>query len=229
MQLYKIRGGNKEDLESRKYTIAIGISLGNKWFTTENILDLIEWCFTYTKDTVVVYIADSIHAINIEVRNRRSHASALKKALEMGNETLEEVRSSAEKKFSSNKNSKIIYAHWADLEDDIYKKKKEFLRKFYNENQEFKNTIYTIVSGFLAHEHRKFSDVEIHRFGDYLVEEMPELIAKVPVKGIVFDANAYPSDSPILEFAEEIQKGNKFPEIKKRILDTEPKVFLEVR
>ena len=33
MELYKIRGGNKEDLENKKYTLSVGISLGNKWFT----------------------------------------------------------------------------------------------------------------------------------------------------------------------------------------------------
>ena len=43
MQLHKIRGGDKEQLEKGEYTICVGISLGNRWFTTENIIELIRW------------------------------------------------------------------------------------------------------------------------------------------------------------------------------------------
>jgi len=43
MKLYKIRGGTEEELYKRNYNIGVGISLGNKWFSAENILGLVEW------------------------------------------------------------------------------------------------------------------------------------------------------------------------------------------
>ncbi|OHA88878.1 MAG: hypothetical protein A3C70_01680 [Candidatus Zambryskibacteria bacterium RIFCSPHIGHO2_02_FULL_43_14] len=65
MKLHKIRTGNREDLEDKKYTLSIGVSLGNKWFTIENIIDLIRWSLPRTKYDLVVYVGDSIHAINL--------------------------------------------------------------------------------------------------------------------------------------------------------------------
>ena len=70
MELKKIRSGNKDLLINKEYNIGVGISLGNKWFTPENIFGLIEFSLEYTKRRVVVYVADTIHAVNIEIRER---------------------------------------------------------------------------------------------------------------------------------------------------------------
>ena len=78
MKLYKVRSGEERLVYNKSYNIGVGISLGNKWFSVENILGLIEWSLKYTKDFVIVYVADSIHAINIEVRNRKSQQRHLK-------------------------------------------------------------------------------------------------------------------------------------------------------
>jgi len=58
---------------------------------------------------------------------------------------------------------------------------------------------------------------------------MPEVICRVPIKGYACDACVYPFDGELTQFVEQVQKGEIFPEIKANILDTEPKVFLEVR
>lgn len=42
MKLYTVRGGNKKAVYDKAYTIGVGISLGNKWFSPQNILELIE-------------------------------------------------------------------------------------------------------------------------------------------------------------------------------------------
>lgn len=49
------------------------------------------------------------------------------------------------------------------------------------------------------------------------------------MKGVVCDAFTYPFDGELPELTEKIQNGEIFPEIKENIMDTEPKVFLEVR
>lgn len=229
MKLGNIRGGTIEELESGQYTIGVGISLGNKWFTVNNIIGLIEWCFKYSKDKVIVYVADSIHAINLEVRNKISYKKALEKSNKMGDLILKDVKREAEKKFSKNENEKIVYVKWDEIIDDKYKQKLKFVRDFYKNNQDFRNFIVSFVKDFTSKEDRTFSEDEIYRLGEYIIEELPEIINRVYMKGIICQAYTYPFDGKLVEFVEKVQKGQIFQEIKENIMDTEPKVFLEVR
>ena len=109
MQLYKIRGGNKEKLESKQYNIGIGISLGNKWFSVDNIVALTKWALPYTREKVIIYVADSIHAINVEVRNRVTFQSALKKVDKLGSDILEQTRLVLESELPGADLAKITY------------------------------------------------------------------------------------------------------------------------
>ncbi len=229
MQLHSIRGGNKEELEGRKYTIGVGISLGNKWFTPENIVELVKWSLVYSKDYVIIYVADSIHAINLEVRNRISFQNALKKAEARGQKILDDVKAEVVSKLSPDEIKKIVYVTWSDLETPSYKEKVKYLKSLYSDDVKFKNKITSIVKGFTSKETRIFSDFEVSCLGEYLVEELPELLNRVPMDNLICDAYVCPYDGEVTAFIEKIQKGEIFPEIKKKIMDTEPKVFLEVR
>lgn len=229
MKLYKIRGGSIADLERRKYNIGIGISLGNRWFTTENTVGLIRWSLLHTRDWVVVYIADSIHAINIEVRNKISFEEASQIADNEGRKLLSGIQEGVKKMFTPEEQRRIHFAKWSDFENEDYRRKKDYLYSLYEKDESFKSYIHAIVKDFVSKGKRSFSDKEINRLGTYILEELPELICRVPIKSMVYDANAYPFDSKVTELAEDIQLGNIFPEVRKNILDTEPKVFLEVR
>lgn len=229
MRLYKVRGGTMEKLTNKEYTIGVGISLGNKWFTVENTFELIKWCFQYSKDKIIVYVADSIHSINLEVRNKINYEKALKKADEQGTKTLNEIKSKIEESLSKEEQDKIVYLKWEELRDINYQNKVDYLMSLYNKENHFQNKIHSIVENFTSKEEREFSKKEIHRLGEYIIEELPEIINRVVMKGIRCDAFAYPYDGELAEFAEQLQNGEIFPEIKGKIMDTESKVFLEVR
>lgn len=229
MQLYKIRSGTEEDLLNRHYNIGVGISLGNRWFTPENIVSLIEWSLSYTKDYVIVYVADLIHAINIEVRNGKSPEKAEEKALRMGEDILEQVKKLVDEKFGTDEKSKICYATWSDLLTPSFRAKVDFLYEKYHSEAEFKRTIIELVEGFTENENRNFTEEDKEKLGSYVIEELPEVLARTPISGMTFDAYVYPYDGELPELVERIQKGEIFPEIKESIIDTEPKVFLEVR
>lgn len=229
MKLYKIRGGNENELQSKTYNIAVGISLGSKWFSPENILGLTEWALEHTKEYVVVYVADSIHAINIEVRNRRSPEKAKEIASKMGDEILQKTQELVNKKLSPEQLAKIHYAKWDQLLTPEYQKKLDFLRGKYQNDPVFSETIVKFIDDFTKSENKTFSSEEKLKLGTYLVEELPELLCRVSINNLPFDANAYPYDSEFVAIVEKIQKGDLFPEIKEKIIDTEPKVFLEVR
>ncbi len=229
MKLYNIRGGNIKDLGDKRYTIGVGISLGNKWFTVENIIELVKWSLSYSKDKVIVYVADSIHAINLEVRSRRSYEYSLKKTLTQGDQVLNDIKKKIESSFSVEEKSRVIYVKWNELVDEKYKQKVKFLKFLYEDNLNFQGAIHTLVKSFTSKEERVFSEDNIHRLGDYVIEEFPEIINRVSMREIVCDAYVYPFDGELPELTEKIQKGEIFPEIKKNVMDTEPKVFLEVR
>ena len=229
MQLHKIRGVNKQDLEDCKYTICVGVSLGNRWFTTENIIGLIRWSLEHSKNQVVVCPADDIHAINIEVRKRVGSKKASELAEKMSVEMLDSVRKKAEEVFSQEEQSRIVYATWSDLTDESFKNKVKWLYKYYEQDSVFKKTILDVVQNLTSVEDRDFSEKDIEKFGTYILEELPEVMGRVSIKDIVCDAYVYPFDGILTELIEDIQIGKKFPAVREKIMDTEPKVFLEVR
>lgn len=229
MELHKIRSGTEQSLFNKEYNIGVGISLGTKWFSPENIVGLIEWSLKYTKDFVVVYIADSIHAINLQVRNDRTPEKALEIAMGMGDAILEKIKTQAQSKFTPEQLAKIHYARWDELLTPEFKRKLAYLQNKYKTDENFKAAILKNIDEFLKKETRVFSENDRVRLGEYLISELPEHLCRVPTGGLVYDAFVYPYDSAFPEFVEKVQKGVLFPEIKKTVMDSEPKVFLVAR
>ena len=213
----------------RKYNIGVGISLGNKWFTVENSIALTKWALEHTKECVVVCVADSINAINMEVRNKISPERALRSSLAKGEKILEEVRAHIQSVASPADMQKIHFAKWDDFHTEQYRGKTAFLNSQYETNKEFADTIHNMVRNFTSKETRVFSDEEIHKLGKYLLEELPELAAVTTINGVTCEAHAYPFDGEFLQFIGQMQRREVFPEIGAKIIDEGPKVFLEVR
>lgn len=229
MELYRIRGGTEAELQAKAYAIGVGISLGNKWFTSESIVELVKWSLPYSRGPVIVYVADSIHAINEEVRSRITPQRAMGRALRKGEKILGEVKEILDKVLSVEDRGRVVYVTWNEIVDAAYEAKMAWLITHFHQYAPFAERIKTIVRNTVSKEERQFSEEEIDKLAMYILYEMPELLVRVPMKGYECDAFVYPFDGELAELAENIQKGVEFPEIKERIIDTKPKVFLEVR
>lgn len=229
MKLRKIHNGTRKELVSRQYAIGVGVSLSSRMFTAARILEMIKWSIPFTADVVVVYVADSIHSINMVVRSGLRQEVAVERSIAKGSETLQCIRDLAEQSLPKYDLAKIVYATWSDVSDKKYQEKVDFLYKAYGMNVSFREHVKSVVREWLRGEERKFSDLEIEKFGFYVLEELPELVGRVPIKGIVCDAYIYPQASALTQFVEDLQNGVIFPDIGQQILDTNPKVFLEVR
>lgn len=229
MQLQNIRGGSLQELQEKKYQIGVGISLGNKWFSVENITELVKWSLQHTRDKVIVYVADSIHAINLEIRKSISTDKAEKLADEMGTKIMTDVKVRIEEVLTPDDFNKIIFVKWQEIIDEKYLNKVLYLEEKYIKDHHFRNSIEGIVRSFTSKEVRRFRDQEIHRLGDYIIQELPECLCRVQMAGYECDAYTYPYDGELPEFIEQIQNGKIFPEIKENVIDTESKVFLVVR
>ncbi len=229
MELHQIRSGNKEELEAKAYNIGVGISLGNKCFTPETIVDLVKWSLQYTREQVIVYIADSIHAINEEVRGRMSPERAMARSLRKGTEILQEVKNIIDQNFAEEDKQRIVYVTWNEIVDAEYEKKLAWLMRFFYESPVFADRIKNIVRANISREQRSFNEEDISRLAMYIISEMPEVLCRVPMRQYACDAYVYPLDGELTQLVEQIQNGEVFPEVKVNIIDTEPKVFLEVR
>lgn len=229
MNLLSIRGGSLSDLENKQYNIGVGVSLGNKWFTVDNTIGLIDWSLRYSKGTVIVYVADTIHAINLEVRKRISSEKALAQAKNMSEEFLNLLQDKARHHFTKSDQDRIIYATWDDVGDSAYQSHVKYFYQKFESDDAFAFSVKSIVRDWVSKEERTFTENDVTRFSHYILEELPECLLRVPIKGLVCDAYAYPFDGQLPEFIESLQKGDIFPEIKKELGILSPKVFLVVR
>jgi len=142
-----IRGSNEEEVKSKKFNIYLGISLGNKWFTKENMKEYVHWALKYTKERVGILIADTLHAINYEVRNRKSFEKSIKKALEEGNR-FEKIFLEIIKELPIEERKRIDLIRWDDIEKAPFSKKfTPFLQEEFEKNERKKDRL-TIRKGY---------------------------------------------------------------------------------
>ena len=230
MRLHAIRGGKIEDLEARKFNIGVGVSLGSKWFTSEHIVEQVKWALQWTRDVVTIYIADRIHAINLQARNDLGPESATRRALQDGERISERVSSAILENFGEAERARIVIARWDDIDTSNYRARVNLLYDEFRNNSEFRDRIKEIVRNFVGKEGRRFSEKKIELLSTYILEELPELAGRVEIRGNLCDAYTTPYDSPITVLVEQIQSGRCFENLTQDLLAGQPpKVMLEVR
>ena len=209
-RIVRVRGGSKEDVLNKKFNIFVAISLGNKWFTKENIKEYIFWALKNTRNKVLVLIADRIHAINYEVKNKQTPELSLKRALREGGKKVILVEEII-KNLSQNEREKIGVVRWGDLEIlDKHKELKEFFHKKFNDDRNFKEAVLDIVENTIS---LKLDASKTRELSEYVLNELPEVLASFEYKGDVYNCYPYPTNTEIAKFVERIQKREIFSEI----------------
>jgi len=222
-----IRGASEKEVKSKKFDIYIGVSLGNKWFTKENIKQYILWCIKYTKSKVAVLIADTLHSINYEVRNRESSDKALKRAIKEGDK-FEKIVKEIISELPKDQQKIIEILRWEDVKEDPFNKK--FIPFFFNEfktNLKFKEEILKLVKGFTKKDSKNFSQKDIEKLCEYILIELPEILHGFIHKRIYYNCYVYPYDSPLTRMVEKIQNKTLFPHFHKKI-GIQSNVFVEL-
>lgn len=217
MKIQKIINTTKEEIESKKFNIYIGISLGNKWFTKENLQRYMDWSLENTKEKVLFLIADKIQAINYNVRNKSdSQNTNLKRAIRKGNEmkiVLEELKSNLPKEKQKN----VIILYWQEYEEqsEFYKKYTPKIYSEFENNKEFRKGILDLVKSLIRD--RKFSEEEYLKFSEYFLEEFIDLFSGVKIGNNYYGLYLYPQNSSVFSFMKKIQEGKSYPELNKKL------------
>ena len=222
-----IRGSTEQEVKSKKFNLYVGISLGNKWFTKEHIREHLLWCLKYTKDRVALLLADTLHAINYEIRNKDSPEKAKQRALKKGDEMVL-IFKEIIKELPKDQQKKIDIVRWEDIKKNTETRKMlPFLYKEFNENSVFREKILDIVKSFIEYTKDKFNEQDLNSLARYVLEELPELFNGFFYEGTYYNCYTYYEDGPLHQFVEQIQKKELFPEFHKK-LNIKNNIFVEL-
>jgi len=228
VQLGIIRGASQEEVLGKKFNIYVGISLGNKDFTKEYIKDSLDWALKHSKERTGLLIADTLHAINYQIKDGKSIESARKKALKKGDELIVILKEIIDL-LPQNKQNKIDIIRWDDIkknpgyEESIIKITKEF-----NENKEFKESILDIIKAHFENSHVHNSPGIIQELSKYIIDELPTLLQGFTFNNIRYNCYTYPEDNILTKFIEDISNKKRFKEIH-NILEIKENISVELK
>lgn len=207
----------KQEIQSKKFNIFVGISLGNKYFTKENIKKYILWALENTKDDVLVLIADKNHAVNYEVLNDYNQDRALQVALRKGIETEESVKKIV-RGLPKEKHHLIKICRWEDARKSLYyqDKIKIFLNEF-QENSKFHNFIIKIVQENLGGKAENLNLEQLEKLALYVLDELPIFLNGVEFERKIYDLHPYPGRSFLEDLLMNLQNGKLFPKLAKML------------
>jgi len=215
----KIIGTTEQEIKEKEFNIFIPISLGNKWFTKENIRDYIVWALENTKDDVLVLVADGLHAINIEVRNKYSPEKAMSRALRIGDEKINAIKKVVNSLPKKEQRYHTRVIRWKDVNTTThYKTIRDIIYEEYEKNPDFKKVIFNITKKNINKPGgRTFYPEEIEKLSKYVLDELPFLLKGIKYLTTTYNLHLYPYDTLLNNFADKIQKGNLFQEFYEKI------------
>tara|TARA_B100000745_G_C20154816_1_gene395726 strand:- start:9410 stop:10114 length:705 start_codon:yes stop_codon:yes gene_type:complete len=178
MRIQNYLNTTEKEVADKKHNIWIGISLGNNYFTKENIEEYIRWAFENTKEKALVVIGDSIQAINIEVLDSKNKGQAFRRAMKLGDKKYLEIQEI----FAENPylKEKVSVVRWNEINSNpTYQKRLAFVSEAFLKNKNFHDCIINIVKlGRKDREEKiaKLSDKELDRLAEYILQEIPHFV-----------------------------------------------------
>ncbi len=208
---------SEEEVESKKFNIFVGISLGNKYFTKDHIRRYILWALKNTRKNVLVLIADKNHAINYEVFNGYNSVRALNVALRKGEEVKESVRKIV-RNLPKEEQSRIKICSWEDARKSrYYQDKIKIILNEFNQNTKFHDFIVRIVQESLGTKAEWLDLRELEKLALYVLDELPILLNGVEFEDELYDLHPYPGLSLLDDLLMGLQNGNLFPKLAREL------------
>ncbi|MDO8538446.1 MAG: tRNA-dependent cyclodipeptide synthase [archaeon] len=217
IEVKKVLGATVEEIESKKFNIMIGISLGNKYFTKENIKEYIMWALQNTKEKVLVFVADKLNAINYEAKYHYEKKRAMSVALRKGNE-MKELINGIINEFSEKDRKKIAVIGWEEIENtEKYQKQKLIFENAFFNDTKFHERIVEIVKEQVNSSIIKLKEGDYEKLALYPLYELPCFVTGLEYKKTLYTCLPYPRMGKIDELEMDLQKGKEFPSISKQL------------
>ncbi|MDO9631117.1 MAG: hypothetical protein Q7I92_04360, partial [Humidesulfovibrio sp.] len=108
-----------EDVEACRWNPYLGISIRNRYFTQEAILEFTKWGVAHAHTRFALLIVDILQRINNEVLDRAHTGKAIEKAFLQSDPILEYCHKAVDALPPEQRN-KVVIVEWADIVDDAY-------------------------------------------------------------------------------------------------------------
>ena len=224
IKILKVKGASETEVIGKKFNIFILISLGNKWFTKDHLKEYILWGLENTKENVVVVVADKLHRINFEVRNKYNPKRAMERAMKIGSEKINMLNKIIST-FTKYQQDKISLLRWEEIETLRYEILKKIIYDEFNKNIEFKKYILDIVKNALVRwEDEKVGSEDLEKLSQYILDELPFLLGGVKYNNKIYNLHIYPYYTGINNLAVQMQNGKMFQELYKKF--DRPKIVI---
>jgi tRNA-dependent cyclodipeptide synthase len=214
MRIVTYLNTTKKEVESKIHNICVGVSIGNKYFSADNIRKYVEWGLMYTKDDLLVFIADAIQAVNFEIFDKRNSASAHRKAIKAGDKMEKIIK---ERIDDLNDRKKVKLVRWEDVTNtEAYRENLKKIHSFYQANAEFRNYIIQSIKAGRPDKKDKFekmSDAELDRLAEYVLQEIPFFVNGIEHGGRVYTLIPYPGLTMIDKLFIGLNNQVMFPEL----------------
>jgi len=173
MKIKNYLNTTQKEVNSKKFSIWIGISLGNKFFTKENIREYILWALEKTKDDILVVIGDNLHSINLEILDGYNKVSALRKAIEIGDKKEKEINEII-LELPPDKAKLIKIVRFAHVTSSKYHALRlEILRNEFKSNSNFNSMIIDTIKENKKVQEKQLSNTELDKLAEYIIQEIP--------------------------------------------------------
>ncbi len=233
MKILTYLNTNKNEVESKKYNIWVGISLGNRFFTRENIKKYLEWALEYTKNDVLVVIGDRLQAINFEVLDKHTKIRALKNALKKGDEKEKEIREILSG-FPREKRDLVKVVRFKHVTASKYHDYRlEVLHNEFKTNQKFHEYIIKILKENKKVLSKDLSNDQLDKLAEYILQEIPVYLNGAKYGGTpehggkTYLLQIYPGIGLIDSLLMALQEGVIFPELTKSLKITDKIAIIE--
>lgn len=215
------------DIEDKKLNYWIGISLGNRYFSKENIQKYTEWAVSNTKDSVLILIADWIYSINLEILDGRNKQSALRKAMSLGETKITEINEIVSA-FTPEKINKIKIARWNDVKNSrSHRDRVKIIFEEFNKKTNFHNRVIEIIENHFKNSPKDLIQKDLEGLAGYILNEIPVFLDGIHLFDNTYDAVLYPNIGLVDFLIKDLQEGLVFSELTKKLKIKTPAKIIE--
>jgi tRNA-dependent cyclodipeptide synthase len=212
-----IKGVELSEITEKKHNIWIGISLSNKIFTRENIKSLIQFALENTREKVLVWIPGRMHTTNYYI-DRVSRADALKRAFQ-DEDRCKELVAEILSEFPSEERNKVVISNYEDTCTPKHIKQKGVLLREFSNKDQFYDDVLEIVAEIIKSRGRTYNKERAESLSLYVISELPMFVDGVQANGdpTTYTVIPYPGFGKVDELEMAIVKGEKYPELTKKL------------
>jgi tRNA-dependent cyclodipeptide synthase len=227
MKIGQCINATQNNIDNNKFNYWIGISLGNKYFSEENIQKYVEWTLLNTNESVLIVIADWIYSINTQVLDKRNEQSSLRKAMRLGDVKLGEVTEIINQ-LPPKQAAKVKIARWKDIENsEFHQNRVHVLFDEFQKKKDFYMRIIEIVKENFKGSPKTLEASGIEKLSEYVLHEIPMFLDGIHLFGYTYDAILYPKIGLIDLLEKDLQEGLIFPELTKKLNIKSPAAIIE--